>query len=63
MRFNYETESWEPDSYYLPIFNSDYILLTPKNILTKDENWINRTDLVEEFHQIPAAISDESLRS
>lgn len=63
VRFNYETESWEPDSYYLPIFNSDYILLTPKNILTKDENWINRTDLVEEFHQIPAAISDESLRS
>lgn len=63
VRFNYETESWEPGSYYLPIFNSDYILLTPKNILTKDENWINRTDLVEEFYQIPAAISDESLRS
>jgi len=63
VRFNYKTESWESDTYYLPIFNNEYVLLTPKNILTKDENWINRTDLIEEFYQIPTAIPDESLRS
>lgn len=63
VKFNYETESWERGEYELPCFNNDFVLLTPKNILTKDEGWINKTDLIEEFHQIPNAISDDSLRS
>lgn len=63
VKFNYETESWERGTYELPYFNNDFVLLTPKNILTKDEGWINKTDLIEEFHQIPNAISDEGLRS
>lgn len=63
VKFNYETESWERGEYYLPNFRGDFVLLTPKNILTKDEGWINKTDLIEEFQRIPNAISDESLRS
>ena len=63
VKFNYETESWERGEYELPYVNDDFVLLTPKNILTKDEGWINKTDLIEEFHQIPNAISDEGLRS
>ncbi len=63
VKFNYETESWERGEYELPYVNNDFVLLTPKNILTKDEGWINKTDLIEEFHQIPNAISDEGLRS
>ena len=41
VRFNYETESWESDTFDLPWFDNDFVLLTPKDILTKDETWIN----------------------
>ena len=60
--FNYETESWERRSYELPWMGNDFILLTPKDILTRDENWINRTDMIRDFETIPAAISDAELR-
>ena len=63
VRFNYETEAWERSSYTLPWANSDYIILTPKDMLTRDENWINRHDLIEDFEQIPAAIPDLQLRT
>lgn len=34
--FNYETEMWERKQYYLPCFNDDYIILSPKDILTRE---------------------------
>lgn len=61
--FNYATESWERRSYRLPKVNGDYVILTPKDILTRDENWINRGDLVAAFEEIPTAISDAELRA
>ena len=39
--FDYNLESWMPEVFELPYFNGDYIILTPTDILTKDENWIN----------------------
>ncbi|MGJ4902317.1 hypothetical protein ACQR0V_12160 [Bradyrhizobium sp. HKCCYLS2058] len=60
--FNYETESWERRSYDLPWMDDDFILLTPKDILTRDENWINRTDMIRDFDRIPSAIPDAELR-
>ncbi len=63
VRFNYETESWERKQFYLPCFKNDFVLLTPKNILTKDENWINKKDLISDFEKIPDAIPDDHLRS
>ena len=62
VRFNYETESWERGTFYLPCLNNDYVLLTPKALLTKDDTWINRNDLIRDFDRIPNAISDASLR-
>lgn len=61
--FNYETEVWETRLYTLPWINSDYVILTPKDILTRDENWINKDDLVRKFEEIPVAIPDDQLRS
>jgi len=61
--FNYDTEVWEPKTYTLPWFNGDYVLLTPKDILTRDENWINKTDLIHNFDEIPLAIPDDQLRA
>lgn len=63
VRFNYHTESWERDIYELPHFNSDYVLLTPKDILTKDEEWINRNDMIREFNGIANAIPNDELRA
>jgi hypothetical protein len=63
IRFNYETESWEPGTYDLPCFQGDYVLLTPKNILTKDETWINKSDLINDFEAIPDAIPNVELRA
>jgi hypothetical protein len=63
VRFNYETESWEGAIFDLPYYKTDYVLLTPKDLLTKDETWINKTDLVDDFQTIPFAISDGALRA
>jgi hypothetical protein len=61
-QFNYGTENWERRSYDLPRLGDDFVLLTPKDILTRDENWINRTDMIRDFDQIPIAIPDAELR-
>jgi hypothetical protein len=60
--FNYETENWERGTYDLPYANGDFVLLTPKDILTRDQNWINRTDMIRDFERIPVAIPDAELR-
>ncbi|MBU7318212.1 hypothetical protein [Paenibacillus oleatilyticus] len=62
VRFNYEREVWETDRFILPFLNNDYVLLTPKDILTKDETWISRVDLLNRFAEIPPAISNVELR-
>lgn len=61
--FNYRTEVWEPRRFTLPLFENDYVLLTPKDLLTRDENWINKSDLIEQFEELPRAIPDDQLRA
>jgi hypothetical protein len=61
--FNYETESWQSDVFDLPIFKNKYVLLSPKEILTKDETWINKPDFFRQFDRIPEAIENEQLRA
>lgn len=63
VRFNYDTMVWEPDRYVLPWVNDDYVILTPKDILTRDENWISREDFFRSFEEIPTAIPDAQLRA
>lgn len=62
VRFNYDTETWESDVYELPVFEGDYVLLTPKDILTKDDTWINRTDLIKDFDEVLHALPNQQLR-
>lgn len=61
--FNYETETWQPRNFDLPVFNGKYVLLTPKDILTKDETWINKPDFFRQFDRIPDAIENDQLRA
>src|SRR5690606_19934796 len=61
-RFNFQAERWQHRNYRLPWVNGDYVILTPKDMLTRDENWINRGDLVRHFESIPIALPDDVLR-
>ena len=61
-RFNYETEAWDRVEYELPYIGGDFVLLTPKDMLTRDENWINRGDMIRDFERIPLALPDAQLR-
>lgn len=64
VRFNYATEVWESRRFDLPWDGEDYVLLTPKDILTKDENWINRDGLLKyDYNDIVASIPNDQLRA
>ena len=63
VKFNYDTRSWTTASYELPYIHYDFILLTPKDILTKDESWINRPELLDRFPEIANALPDATLRA
>lgn len=61
--FNYKTETWATKRYYLPKFDGDFVLLTPLDILTRDDTWISRNDMLDRFRRLPPAIPDEHLRA
>jgi hypothetical protein len=60
--FSYKTESWVSKSYRLPAFFEDFVLLTPEDLLTKDELWINHNDLVGDYSEIVDSIPNVQLR-
>ncbi len=62
-KFNYETRSWQTAQYELPFIDGDFVLLTPKDILTKDEAWINKHDLIGDFDKVSESLPNEVLRS
>lgn len=61
--FNYDTEAWVTRSYYLPRFDGDFVLLTPADLLTRDDTWINHNDMIKRFERLPAAVPDDELRA
>ncbi|MCC5791344.1 MAG: hypothetical protein JJT82_01865 [Legionellaceae bacterium] len=62
VEFNYTTRTWMAKEYLLPTFNDDFVLLTPKDILTKDDTWINKSDMVCNFNGVLDSIPNEQLR-
>lgn len=60
--FDYKTERWNPHPFFLPSFNKDYVLLTPKCILTRDDTFINKSDMVSNIQSLASSIEDEALR-
>jgi hypothetical protein len=62
VRFNYNTETWETDSFVLPWFVNDFVLLTPENILTRDDTWISQRDLFRRYEYIAASVANAELR-
>ncbi|MGY6217374.1 hypothetical protein ACW73L_19645 [Methylolobus aquaticus] len=60
--FDYATRRWKRGQYELPCFAGNFVILTPKDILTKDEAWINRGDLLSQFREVCNAVPDDQLR-
>jgi hypothetical protein len=61
--FDYELERWMPKEFTLPFIFNDFVLLTPRDILTKDDNWINSNDLRGDFRRICNSIPNDQLRN
>ncbi|WP_235812703.1 hypothetical protein [Pseudoclavibacter helvolus] len=61
-KFNYNTETWAAQVYELPFTNGDFVILTPLDLLTKDDTWINRTDMERSFDTVLEAVDDAQLR-
>ncbi|MBB1287409.1 hypothetical protein HRH25_23740 [Flavisolibacter sp. BT320] len=61
--FDYELERWMPKEFTLPYIFGDFVILTPRDILTKDDNWINSNDLRGDFTRICNSIQNDRLRS
>ena len=61
--FDYGVERWVPRNYTLPYFQGDFIILTPKDILTRDETWINQHEMLDRFDEISASIDNAELRA
>ena len=62
--FNYGTRRWMPKKYKLPYISSynSYVLLTPADILTKDDTWISSASFYSELPNLPNAVENEELR-
>ena len=62
VKFNYGTQTWRSERYELPSLGDDFVLLTPKDILTKDDGWINKHDLYGDFDDVLNSLPNEQLR-
>lgn len=63
VQFNYSTESWEEGEFYLPVLGNDFVLLTPVDMLTRDETWISQADMLHQFWALPEAMPNDQLRA
>jgi hypothetical protein len=61
--FNYKTETWSAKQYTLPKFGNDFVLLTPVDILTKDDAWISHNGFVEDFSAVLSTVGNDVLRA
>ncbi|RRA96513.1 hypothetical protein [Paenimyroides viscosum] len=64
--FNKEFQRWMPKTYRLPYLfledNGDFIILTPLDILTKDDAAINNSEFYSNFKNISNSIRNVDLR-
>ena len=63
VKFDYAAKRWTGATYELPYVKGDFVLLTPKAILTRDEAWINRGDMLDDLVDIYESVPDAQLRT
>ena len=62
-RFNYNTRRGRRRVYYLPRLGEDFVLLTPIDMLTRDDTWINYGDMISKFRRLPEALPNDQQRA
>ena len=62
VKFNSQYGRWMLGTFDLPFINGDFVILTPKDMLTRGEAWINRGDLLDGFEDIFQSIPNDQLR-
>lgn len=62
VEFSFKTMTWKSGEYLLPCYNNDYVLLTPRDMLTRDDTFINRTDMIRKLQDIAPSVEDSTLR-
>lgn len=62
VKFNYDTMTWSSSKFLLPCFNEDYVILTPRDLLTRDQTFINRLDMVDSLQSLAPSIEDKAIR-
>ncbi len=50
-------------NYVLPRLGADFVLLTPIDMLTRDETWVSHPDMIRKFESLPQAVPDAQLRA
>lgn len=61
--FDYTRRTWMPKRHTLPAFQGSFVLLTPRAMLTREQVWINRGDLLDQFADIVDATDNAVLRA
>jgi len=62
VRFDYDLGKWISQRYVLPCFDGDYVLLTPRDMLTRDDTFINKKDMISNLSYIATSVEDATLR-
>ena len=60
--FDFEKGIWKSQRFYLPKWKRDYVLLVPTDLLTKDDTWINKDDLLKSIVHLPDAVDNAVLK-
>lgn len=66
-KFNFYTDEWESGEYKLPFIlneknEKEYVILTPKDLLTKGDSWINESSMITDFEDVVSSIGNDELR-
>lgn len=62
VEFSMKTKTWKSGEYILPCFNNDFVLLTPRDLLTRDNTFISKNDMIANLYNIVLSVDNETLR-
>lgn len=62
VKFNYDFGIWENQIFTLPKFKNSYVILTPKDLLTRDDTFINSNDMYSKIELLVESIDNIALR-
>lgn len=63
VNFDYNLGCWQRQIFRLPCHKNTFVILTPRDILTRDNTWINQPDMLHDIEKIAEALPDGQLRA